>query len=53
MANDALNAAGDNRRPSPRFSVRDALGGATRNGADAIGMGDRIGSLHARASTPT
>jgi len=44
MDNDALNALGDNPTELS-YSVRDALAWATINGAKAIGVDDRVGSL--------
>jgi 5-methylthioadenosine/S-adenosylhomocysteine deaminase len=46
MANDVVNRAGDNPLELS-LSVRDALAWATRNGAEAAGLGDRVGMLRA------
>ncbi len=44
MGNDTFNTRRDDPRELP-YSVRDALNWATINGAKALGMDDRIGSL--------
>jgi cytosine/adenosine deaminase-related metal-dependent hydrolase len=44
MDNDVVNAAGKNPKELT-YTARDALGWATVNGAKAMGMDDRIGSI--------